>query len=275
MTRRIMGRLNEEDFAVLKGPLESGRQSPSGLGPILFISVFLQALVFSLEYFMVGPNTVFPYKDKIIEIHLYVTVALMILSLVFTIPMVYRKFNRFQYLISILVSQNLFSISFFICSLFLIGEDTGREVVSAEKLLNITYLILSCGLLIFTATCVRFFILLKKGHYRKGSERDQVRGQLEKNTTLLIFPASLFGLMIVFIVGYIVRIMPEFNVDSILIIAIGIGLFFVMLFVLPEQLVILYCKYKYKSFNFNERGYLYSLNEGRKTTNRGQGARKV
>ena len=253
-----MERLREENLEFLKGPLESGRQIPSGLGPILFISVFLQALIFSLECFMVGPNTVFPYKDKIIEIHLYATVALMILSLVFAIPKVFRKFNRFQYLISILVSQNLFSVSLFICTLLLIGEDTGREMASAEKLLKVTYLILSCGLVIFIATCVRFFILLKKGHYRKGSKKDQIRGQLEKNTNSLIFPAVVFGLMIVFIVGYIVRIVPEMNVDSILIITIGIGLFFVMLFVLPEQLVILYCKYRYKSFNFNERGYLYS-----------------
>ncbi|MCM3356676.1 MULTISPECIES: ABC transporter ATPase [unclassified Psychrobacillus] len=256
-----MGRLREEDFEVLRGPLESGRQSPGSLGAILFITVFLQALVFLLEYFMVGPNTVFPYKEKIIEIHLYFTVALIILSLVFAIPIVYRKFDRIQYLVSILVSQNLLSFSLFICALFLIGEDTGGEVVSAEKLLKVTYLILSCGFLVFFATCIRFYILLKKGHYRKGSKKDQIRGQLEKNTTLLIFPAVVFGLIIVLIMQYVVRVMPEFNIDSVLIITIGIGLFFVMLFVLPEQLVILYCKYKYKSFNFNERGYLYSVGD--------------
>ena len=182
-----MGRLREEGFAVLRGPLESGRQSPSSLGAILFITVFLQALVFSLEYFMVGPNTVFPYKEKIIEIHLYFTVALIILSLVFAIPMVYRKFDRIQYLVSILVSQNLLSFSLFICALFLIGEDTGGKVVSAEKLLKVTYLILSCGFVVFFATCIRCYILLQKGHYRKESKKDQIRGQIEKNTTLLIF----------------------------------------------------------------------------------------
>jgi len=39
-------------------------------------------------------------------------------------------------------------------------------------------------------------------------------------------------------------------------IVIGIGLFWVMLFVLPEQLVILYCKIRFQRFNFNERGFL-------------------
>ena len=68
---------------------------------------------------------------------------------------------------------------------------------------------------------------------------------------------------------YVVRVMPEFNVDTVLIITVGIGLFFVMLFVLPEQLVILYCKYKYKSFNFNERGYLYSIGDQKVKRKRG------
>ena len=34
-------------------------------------------------------------------------------------------------------------------------------------------------------------------------------------------------------------------------------LYFMMMFVLPEQLVILYCKFRFKSFNFDPDGNLY------------------
>ncbi|MCL6571136.1 MAG: hypothetical protein K6T88_05560 [Bacillus sp. (in: Bacteria)] len=46
----MLERLKEEDFEVLKGPLESGRQGPPSLGGTLFLAIFLQALLFSLEY---------------------------------------------------------------------------------------------------------------------------------------------------------------------------------------------------------------------------------
>ncbi len=39
-------KLKEEDFAVLRGPLESGRQSPSSLGAMFILSLFLHPLFF-------------------------------------------------------------------------------------------------------------------------------------------------------------------------------------------------------------------------------------
>lgn len=36
-------------------------------------------------------------------------------------------------------------------------------------------------------------------------------------------------------------------------------LFFTMLFILPEQLVILYCKYRFESFNFDKDGQLIPM----------------
>lgn len=35
-------KLTEEDFAILRGPFESGRQSPTFMGAALFLSIFLQ-----------------------------------------------------------------------------------------------------------------------------------------------------------------------------------------------------------------------------------------
>ncbi|ALC88197.1 hypothetical protein AM499_11715 [Bacillus sp. FJAT-22090] len=249
-----LGKLKEADFIVLRGPLESGRQSPGNLAGTLILATFLQALLFSLEYFMAGKYTFYPYKDKILMVHFWITLAIIVLSLIYSIPAVYKRSGKIQYLLSILVSQNLFSFSFLISALFLIGMYGEGKKPNSESLLDITFIILAIGLLVFITTCIRFYILLRKGHYRKGSKKDKMRSKFE--TTSYLPVAILAGLGIVFIIQYIARQSAIDDLNAFVTIVMGILLFFIMLFILPEQLVILYCKYRFKSFNFNERGYL-------------------
>lgn len=148
------------------------------------------------------------------------------------------------------------SIPFLIIALFLIGKPEEGMIATPESLLNFTYILLFIGLLIFVATCIRFYILLRNGHYRKGSKKGELRGKFEK--TSYIPTATITGVGLVFIIQYIARNSAIDDINVMIAIVGGILVFFVMLFILPEQLVILYCKLRYKSFNFNVRGYLNS-----------------
>lgn len=250
----LLGSLKEEDFKVLRAPLESGRQSPANFGPILVLSIFLQALMYWLEYFVAGYASVYPYKDQILIIHFWFTVILIVLSLIYAIPFIYNRSGRIQYLLSILVSQNLFSLPLFISALFLMGRHVDGQGATPESLLRFTYSILAIGLLIFIITCMRFYRLLKKGEYRKGSAKDELRSKFEGKS--LIPMASMVGLGLVFVIQHLVRNSSIDDLNLLILIVLGNGLFLVMLFILPEQLVILYCKYRFKSFNFDKRGYL-------------------
>lgn len=250
----MFSKLTEEDFGVLRAPLESGRQAPAALGGVLVLSVFLQALLFALEYFVAGYATVYPYKEEILTAHLWFTGVLIVFSLLYAIPAVYNKSGRIQYLISIAVSQNLFALPLFISALFLMGRNENGQGVNAESLLDFTYIMLAIGMLVFIATSFRFYKLLKKGQYRKGSEKGALREKFEAKS--LAPMAIIAGLGLVFVIQYMARNSAINDVNIMIVIVIGIALFFVMLFVLPEQLVILYCKYRFKSFNFDERGYL-------------------
>lgn len=250
-----MGRLREEDFAVLRGPLESGRQNPGSLGFALILGVFLQSLMFALLYFMVKDVTTFPNKEEIMKFHFWFTVILIGLSLLYSIPFVYNRSGRIQYLLSIVVTQNMSSIPFLLLSLFSIGIENGGMNTNKDSLLQITYIILAIGLCIFIATFIRFYVLLKKGHYRNGSKKDEQR----RIESMSFLPGAIAGgIGLVFVIQYISKNSNYDDRNIILIIVGGILAFFIMMFILPEQLVILYCKYRYKSFNFNERGYLYS-----------------
>lgn len=176
------------------------------------------------------------------------------LSLIFAIPAVYKRSEKVQYLISIIVTQNMSSIPFLIMALFLIGKDGEGIITTSDSLLSFTYIVLLIGFLLFLATCIRFYILLENGHYRKGSKKGEMRGRFE--TTSYIPSSIIVGLGIVFIIQYIVRNSAIDDLNMITLIVGGILVFFVMLFILPEQLVILYCKFRFRSFNFNERGYI-------------------
>ncbi|TQR21295.1 hypothetical protein [Psychrobacillus vulpis] len=248
-------KLKEEDFEVLRGPLEAGRQSPGSIGFALILGIIFQPMLYALEYFVAADSTIFPYKEEILKVHFWLTAVLVVLSLIYAIPVVYKNSEKMQYFVSILISQNIFSLSIFICAIFIIGKEGEGMTATPSSLLNFTYILLVLGFLVFIATFIRFYILLKKGHYKKGSKKEELRNRFETSKYMPV--AILGGLGIVFIIQYIVRNTAMNDLNAMVVIVIGIALFFVMLFVLPEQLVILYCKFRFKSFNFNERGYLY------------------
>ncbi len=237
----------------MREPLISGRQSPESLSFALLLSVFLQSLVYYLEYSVAGKMTNFPYRSEILTIHFWVTAVLIILSVIYAIPFIYKRSQRVQYLISILVTQNLVTVSCFILGIFLVGEDSN---VAEQSLVTFTKITLFLGVLLFFVTSLRFYILLRKGKYRKGSKREELRGKFEKRSYI---PAAIIGSSaLVFIIQYMIRTLNMHDFREAFITVICFALYYTLIFILPEQLVILYCKFRFKSFNFNKRGYLES-----------------
>ncbi len=249
----VLNKLEVDDFAVLKAPLESGRQSPDSLALALLLSVFLQSLMYYLTYYVAAESTIFPYLEQIQTIHFWITAGLIILSVLYAIPAVFKRSQRIQYLLSILTIQNIGTGFCYLIALFLIGE---QEEVTVESLLIFTKVTLIIGVLIFMATSIRFYILLMKGQYRAGSKKEAMREKFEMKSYL---PAVIIGSTgLVFVIQYVVRTFSWWDLEMMFVAIMFIGVFFTMLFVLPEQLVILYCKFRFKSFNFDRNGYLKS-----------------
>lgn len=245
-------RLEERDFFTFRDALQE-RQSTSSLGFILILSIFLNAVMFLLAYVVVYDYSIYPNKEKIFKIHLYSVVILSLLSLIFGLPIVYKRFERIQYFLSIIVSQNIFGVFPLIMALFAIGRVHGIE---QSNLLTITALALSGGGLVFVVTTIRLFILLNRGEYRADSRKDIMRKKWEdiirgKSTIIIAL-----GVGTSLIIQYLFRFIPLRDFDIIFIGTLCITIFMTMLFVLPEQLVILYCKFRYESFNHNRKGNL-------------------
>ena|SRR5690625_2130530 len=249
----MLSKLSEEDFSVLRGSFESGRQSPNSFGGILILSVFLQGLMFFLVYVVAADRSIYPYKEIMFSIHLGITIILVLLSVIYAIPSVYMKHQRMQYFLSIVVSQNLFGLFSYIMPLFFLGK---VRDITKDSLLTFTVITLLFGLLFFIATLIRFFVLLRKGEYRTGSKRDELRSKVEKKS---YFPIAVVGgTGLVFVIQYLIRTV-NFDIETTFMVILGIVLFYAMLFVLPEQLVILYCKHRFESFNYDQKGNLKPL----------------
>ena len=177
-----------------------------------------------------------------------------VLSLVYALPVVYRRSQRIQYLLVILVSQNLGAACAYIMALFFsFKEGIGLDRISAK---TFTYVTLLFGLLIFLATSIRFYILLHKGHYRKGSKKDRLRSGLEARIKFYLPTIIVASVGLLFILQFLFRSIGFADMESIFMIVLGFLIFYTMLFVLPEQLVLLYCKYRFESFNFYLNGML-------------------
>lgn len=253
-------RLNEEDFAVLRGPLESGRQSPDSLAFALVLAIFLQALLYFLTYNVAGASTIFPYLKEIQTIHFWLTALLILLSVFYAIPLIYRRSQRIQYALSILTIQNIGALSFYLIAIFIIGE---QAAISVESVIMVTKITLVVALLLFISVFVRFYILLRNGHYRTGSKKGRLRDLFEFDiemktiNKIITIVLTIFGALVVMIT----KIMGSDNFEDTFLIMISLAIFYTMIFVLPEQLVILYCKIRFKSFNFDKRGYLLELKE--------------
>lgn len=257
----MLSRLKEDDFKVLRGSFESGRQRPGALGSMLILSIFLQALMFFLAYVAAGDDSIFPNKEAMFKFHLVTTIIFILLSIIYAIPKVYLNSQKVQYLITIFVSQNLFGILPYTMALFYIGKSYS---VTRESLLAFTFITLSFGVLIFIITCIRFYILLKKGQYREGSKKDEIRSRTEagiKSYLPMIITGSI-GLL--FIIQFLVRTFGLMDIQTIFMLSLCILVLYAMLFVLPEQLVTLYCKYRFDSFNYDKYGNLKPMGTDRK-----------
>lgn len=247
----MLHKLKKKDFAVLRGPLESGRQSPDSLSGALFLSIFLQSLMYYLTYYAAASTTIFPNVEKIQTIHFWVTACIVFLCVIYSIPAIYNRSQKIQYLISILAVQNMGAACCYLSALFIVGDGEGITVAS---LVMFTKTTLAIGVLLFLATCIRFYILLRKGHYRNGSKKGQLRASFEATTYIPLAIVGSTGL--VFVIQFMVRKFGWMGFEDTFIVVLGMGLFYTMIFVLPEQLVILYCKFRFNHFNFHKDGVL-------------------
>ncbi|WP_018664951.1 hypothetical protein [Heyndrickxia acidiproducens] len=252
----MLKNLSESSFATLRLPFESGKQTPRNIGLLNFLLIVFQALLISMEYHF-AQFSHYPGRYEILDVHLRISIILSVLMLIYSIPFVYKTSQKIQYIILILTSQNMFSVSPLLLALVLMGEGD----VGSEFLILFTKVVLIIGVLVFSAEAIRFYILLKKGAFKRNSKKDIQRRVTEKNMMALMPVLITSGTGLSFTIIFLSRHVRIIDIDFFMSVIFPILIFYVVLCILPEQLVMLYCKFRFKSFNFDKEGNLYPFSE--------------
>src|SRR5690625_4495046 len=96
-----------------------------------------------------------------------------------------------------------------------------------------------------------------RGWYRANSKKGRLRSRIESKT--IVPTAIIVGTSLSLLVQSVFKNLFIFDGNVMMFVIGGPLLFFTMLFILPEQLVILYCKYRFESFNFDKDGQLIPM----------------
>src|SRR5699024_6211044 len=118
------------------------------------------------------------------------------------------------------------------------------------------------GVMIIIVGFLRFNYLLTNGKFREGSDLDLKRQTTEESATDYIRAILIIVVGIGIIALTMVKYLEVAQLDRLLIASFGILVFYYVLYKLPVQLCILYCKRRFKSFNFDTEGNIYPVGSG-------------
>lgn len=258
--KKKLDQLTERDFLSFRLSLESGRQSPDNITSILITTSILSVLLLGLFNFFVFADRIDPPHPVIVNVTLIYDVVgfiLIGLAIAFSFKSIYQKRQGFQYLVSILILNLIFGPFFYLIGLYFLSDSTQfhhRMGISASSLILLITVTLLIGLGIFVYSYVKMMKLLNQGKFRQGTERYEKQKSTEKNepkTYKGTVTALLSGTLGngIFVINYFEQNPTE---DIVLFIMVGVAAIYTLMLLLPRQLVIFYCKSRFKSFQFND-----------------------
>lgn len=259
--------LSEDYFSALRRRFELHQQSPRALGRALVGSSIAHAFFCLFSIFILTDGWDHPLVTRIFLIHVVVTSVQFYFSLFYSIPYVNRMRQKMQYFF-VITTLLLIGISFYLIPLYIVADEvlfgyhSHSYYVTEETFIRFIQLSLIVGVMIMIVGFLRFNYLLTNGKFREGSDLDLKRQTTEESATDYIRTI----LIIVVGIGIIALTMAKYlevaQLDRLLIASFGILVFYYVLYKLPVQLCILYCKRRFKSFNFDAEGNIYPVGSG-------------
>lgn len=273
MWRKLNG-LGEEKFVGLRGPLESGRQSPNGIGGIFPLLVIFLPVEVLMCYWLIVDGWDSSISNIFFFSFMVFCFLFFILSIIFSFKKVFMKYQKVQYALSAIAMQQVI-IFFTAFSFFMLAEDniwnaSGHDVEAAYNkyvLFLLFTIVIGIGIIIYSLYL--YYKKIEEGEYEEGAYLTELRedaeegdGSATENMLKVMYTfwginAVVFGLIILFT-------FKESDLETIGIVTLCITLAYTMFYILAEQLILLYCKWRFKSFNFDEEEELYPLGSGDK-----------
>src|SRR5699024_7734761 len=119
---RKLNKLEEEKIVGLRGPLESGRQSPGGIGGIFPLLVIFLPVEILMSYWIIADGWDSSTSNIFFFSFMLFCFLLFILSIIFSFKKVFMKYQKVQYALSAIAMQQVI-IFFTAFSFFMLAED--------------------------------------------------------------------------------------------------------------------------------------------------------
>lgn len=252
---------------MLRAPLESGRQAPGMFAlALLTFGIIIQLLMGLIVYVAADP-TVYPGYFKIpVLISLYTFIGILILlGILFSIPYIYKRHGVKQYILGSIVLLNSVSIMPFFCSIFFLSQN---ESITFYRYIWIAFILLLLGMGNYLVAKVFLLKKVQKGKFKANLESDTYQEAVRED-------GEIFSKMVPLFFGLVGSLMIIGNTDlsekSLAGIMFTLSYFFGIHLYAQSKLLI-YCKRRFKSFNFTKDGELYPWSSGDKVTSEKEGS---
>lgn len=256
-----MNLLKESDFTIFRTSFESGRQTPQALSKAIIINIVMQ-LVLGVAIFAAADPVVRPEYNKLtlLIIQYTMTLLLIIYAAIYIFPNNYFKKQHTQLLVANLLLLNFLSIFPFYGALFVLVRTVD---VSEGSFFGLAIVVIVSGIVFYLSILHRLRRSIEVGNYRKESEKINYEKVLKRDRAISTrLPEFIIaGIGVVFIISYLMSTMSE-HVEMMILCFMLFLLFYMGIFLFAYSTIGVYCKKRFKSFNFDEEGELHPYGSG-------------
>ncbi len=264
---KILDRLEEEDFAFFRTSFESGRQTPDNLRNVLLVGIIGQ-LLFALGIFAAADPFMHPEYNKrlLLTIQYVLTFILIIGSIIFAIPAIYRENQTGQLIIGSLTLLNFISIFPYFAALFMLVRSVD---LTEGAFITLAVGVLLLGIVFWVAIFIRLQRSLQRGDFRKDSKKYDHKKVLERErSTLSKLPEFIIvAIGLVFILRFLVEGLLSGDIENMIFVILFLAVFFMGIYLFAYSVISIYCKKRFTSFNFDKDGNLQPWGSGDKAKN--------
>lgn len=268
INKEKMNEFKEEDFGLFRSSFESGRQSPRNIAKLTWLMIFPQFLLCLVLYVASNDSSRFiTLKQGIMNGIFLFTLVLIVLLVIYSVPYLYKKQEHIQFRIfSLGYFNNIVIIPYFSSMFFLVRENNTPDYIY----FIVAILLILFGLGMFYMSLHLTFTSISNGYFARESIENNYNSAVKKEKNFksklpgLVFGGA--GLLLVF--GSSPPFVDTYDREALFLAVILLLAYFLGIHIVTMNLIAIYCKERFRSFNFSEEGHLYPWGSGDRLENK-------
>lgn len=264
---RKLNEFNERSLGLFRSSFESERQAPQNVSKWLWVNVITQSIMCVFLYTAAGDAQRLVTFKQVMMITIFLfTIAIIVLSIIYSVPYLYKRQEHIQYrILSLGLGNNTIVIPFFIGVFMLIQENDVPDLVYFITVILLVLL----GTGMFLMIVYRTISAIKTGYFSSVSEGNDYEETVQRDKEFTgKMPGLIFGgAGLLLIIGTSIPYFETADGEAIYISALFIACYFFGIHVITMNLFTIYCKERFRSFNFTKEGHLFPWGSGDRLKN--------